>query len=73
MPMATKLGRMVTYFEGLLTIKSFNALITWSNEKHYISTIRVSMATLCRIVIYFDGSLPIKSHDPFISWSLNIT
>ena len=28
--MATKLGRMMTYFERLLTIKSFYALITWS-------------------------------------------
>ena len=26
--MATKLGRMVAYLEGLLTIKSHNALIT---------------------------------------------
>ena len=31
-PMATSLGRMVTYFEQLLTIKSFNPLITWSYE-----------------------------------------
>ena len=30
--MAVKLGRMVTYFERLLTIKSFYALITWSYE-----------------------------------------
>ena len=29
-PMATKLDRMVTYFERLLTIKSFYVLITWS-------------------------------------------
>ena len=29
-PMATKLGRTVTYFERLLTIKSFYPLITWS-------------------------------------------
>ena len=31
-PMAIKLGRVVTYFEGLLTIKSFSALITWYFE-----------------------------------------
>ena len=30
MPIATKLGRMLIYLEGLLHIKSFNALITWS-------------------------------------------
>ena len=29
-PLAIKLARMVTYLEGLLFIKSFNALITWS-------------------------------------------
>ena len=29
-PMTTKLGRMLTYLKGLLTIKSHNALITWS-------------------------------------------
>ena len=29
-PMVTKLGRMVTYLELLLTIKLFNGLITWS-------------------------------------------
>ena len=28
--MATKLGRIVTYLEELLTIKSFNPLIMWS-------------------------------------------
>ena len=28
--MAVKLGGMVPYLKGLLTIKSFNALITWS-------------------------------------------
>ena len=29
MLMATKLGKMVKYLEGLQTIKLFNALITW--------------------------------------------
>ena len=29
-PMATRIGRMVTYFERLLTIKPFFALIKWS-------------------------------------------
>ena len=32
MPMATKLGRMVTYLEKLLTIKSHQALVTWSRK-----------------------------------------
>ena len=49
--MATKLGRIVTYFERLLIIKSFCTLIAWSckdhvtNKSHYISTTRVLMAT----------------------------
>ena len=30
--MATKLGRMVTYLDGLLPIKSHDPLITWSCE-----------------------------------------
>ena len=29
-PMTMKLGMMITYFQGFLTIKSHNALITWS-------------------------------------------
>ena len=30
MPMATKVGRVVTYHEGLPPIKSHDRLITWS-------------------------------------------
>ena len=30
--MAIKVGRMVAYFENLLTIKLFCALITWSGQ-----------------------------------------
>ena len=41
---------------------------------HYISTIRVSVATkLCWMLTYLDGLLPIKSSDPFITWSCKIT
>ena len=29
-PMATKLDKMITYFDGLLPIKSHDSLITWS-------------------------------------------
>ena len=44
----TKRGWMMAYLEVLLTIKSFNTLITWSwvtNKNHYISTTRVLMVT----------------------------
>ena len=37
--MVTKLGRMATYFEGLLTIKSFNALITLFSHFFWVSTL----------------------------------
>ena len=37
-----------------------------TNENHYISTIRVPMATkLKRIITYMNGLLHINSHDPF--------
>ena len=49
--MTTKIGRMLTYLEGLLAIKSYNA---------YMSTARVLMATkLGRMVAYNDGLLSI--------------
>ena len=32
MPMATKLGRVTTYFEGLLLIKLHDVLIAWPCE-----------------------------------------
>ena len=50
MPMATKFCRMVTYLDGLLSIKSRGCFITClsrSRDKQipYTSTTRVSMAT----------------------------
>ena len=80
--MATKLGRTVTYFQGLQTIEDFNALITSSCKVylhyvplylHYISTTRLPIATKLRgIITYLDGLLPIKSHDPLITLSCEI-
>ena len=68
--MVIKLGRVVTNLEGVLTIKSFNALITWSckvtwqKENHSISATRVPMVTTFDTMITcFDAILPIKSHD----------
>ena len=44
-----------------------------TNENHYTSTTRVSMATkLSRMVAHLDGLLPIKSHDSLIMWSFKI-
>ena len=46
--MATKLGRMVTYYDGLLPIKSHDHM---TNSNNYIYTTTVPMATkLGRIV-----------------------
>ena len=45
-----------------------------TNENHYISTTRVTIATkLGRMITYFDGLLPITSHDTLISLSCEIT
>ena len=69
--MTTKLDKMVTYLERLLTIKSCKDLITWSCKftwwtKTNISTTRVRIATkFALMIIYFNG--PIKSHDPLIT------
>ena len=58
--MAVTFGGMVTYHEGLLTIKSHNVLIIWSckvmwQTKIIISSTRVTMTTkLDRMVTYFE-------------------
>ena len=68
MPMATKLGRMMTYPEGLLTIviQNFDVVLQGhvTNADHYIST-----TTVVWMMNYLDGLLPITSHDPLITWS----
>ena len=67
--MTTVLGRMVTYLEKLLTIKSYEVLQNHlKNKIHYISATRVPMATkFGRMVAHLDELLPIKSHDPLIT------
>ena len=67
--MAAKLVRMVTYFEGLLTIKSYKVLITNVTIKNnYISSTTVPMTTkLGRMVAYLDRLLPTKSYDSLIT------
>ena len=60
--MATKLGRVVNYHEGLSPTKLRHPFITWSND--YISTTAVPMATKFGIMVtHLEGLLPIKSHD----------
>ena len=68
MLVATKLGRVVTYHEGLPSIKSRGMLQDQVTKKHYNSTTRVVMSTkLCSVVNCLDEFLPIKSHDPLIT------
>ena len=77
--MATKLARMVTYFEGLQGIKSHDPFITWSCEimrqtKIIISPLPVSMTTkLGKLVTHHLRLLPTKSHDPVMTSSCKIT
>ena len=66
-PMTTKLGKLVTNLEGLLTIKLFSALISHvTNKINYIFPAGVPMATkLGRMKTYLDAILSIKSLAPF--------
>ena len=80
MPIANKLGKVVTYLEGLFSfqvIQSFDYVVLQGHEtyeNHCTSITKVTMATkLGRIVTYFDWPLPIKSHDLLIAWSFEIT
>ena len=57
--MAVKRVRMVTYLEGLLSVKSDDLLITWP--------CKITMK-LGKMVTYLERLLLIKSHDPLITW-----
>ena len=79
MPMATKLGRIVTYFERLLTIKSFYTLITWSCKVMWQTKIIIYHNQsaygykLGRMITYLDEFLHIKLHHSLIMWSCKVT
>lgn len=75
LPMATKLGRVMTYREGLLLIKLPGHLITWSCKitwkirKCFISTITMLTNTkLSSVVAYGERLRPIKSNDHLNKW-----
>ena len=79
-PMATKLGRVVNFHEGVPIYKvarPFDYMVLWNhvtNYNHYITTITVPIATkLARMMPYLDGLQAITSHDPLITWYLEIT
>ena len=81
-PMTTKLGRLVIYYEELLLIKPHDSLIMWSSKitwqtKTVISPLSPCLATnLDWMVTYcFDINrrlLAIKSYEPLIAWSCKI-
>ena len=78
MPMAIKLGRVVTYHEWRPPIKSHDPLMTSSCEimrqNKNISTTTVTLATkLGGMVTYLEGILVIRSYDPLITWLCEIT
>ena len=79
MSMATKLGWVLTYLEGVSLIKSHDPLITWSCEiswrtkTHYMSTTTMSMATkLDRVVTYCQAGPPTKSEGCLVIRSCEI-
>ena len=78
MPMATKIGRMVTYHKGLPLIKLNEPSITRSCRIRWqtndISPQQVPMTIkLGRMVSYLVSLLPINLLDPLVTWSCKIT
>ena len=87
--MTIKLGRMATYLEKLLAIKSCDTLITSCKvsllfdrvvmrnhvkNENYICTITMPAATkLGRVVTYHEGLPPMKSYDTLVTWTSEIT
>ena len=74
--MATKLGSIITYLDGILPIKSHEALISWSCEIMWQTQSVVSLPSkrlLPAMMTFLDGLLQIKSHGSIITWSCKIT
>ena len=66
--MATKLGRMITYLDGILSIKSHNS------RSCEISNITVPMTTkLGKMVTHLEGPLTIKLFNILNTWSGKVT
>ena len=72
---AIKLGRMVTYFKGLLLIKS-HCFLMWKIEKYIFTTTVLIITSFDRVVFTINNAkrLPsITSHGPFSTWSREVT
>ena len=77
MSMATKLGRIVTFHEGIPLRKSHDPLTTWSCEitwqtKNIFTTTKPMATKLGSVMTYLEGLLPIKSYDFLIIWLYEI-
>ena len=75
MPMFTKHGSVMTYFEGLLPIKSHVPLITWLSEFTWQIKIIISSLMKCVVrVVTYSTQLPLKTLvDSSITWSCEVT
>ena len=73
--MVIKQGRMVTYFDILLPIKSYNHMVfVRSHDKPKTLYLTMLMVTKRgRMMAYTEWLLPIKSHDHIITWFCKIT
>ena len=74
--MATKLGRLVTYFKTLLPIKQ-NGWVTWSFEILWqikiIFSPKMLLATkLDRVITYYGRLSLITPHDTSITWTCEV-
>ena len=78
MPMATKLGRMVTHRARLQHATSQDPLLSGlvrslTNYNYYISTATLSMTTkFGRIVTNLEGHLSIMLLDLLVKWSCEV-
>ena len=80
-PMATRIGRMVTYFERPLTIKSFYALMTWSSKVIWQTKIIIHPQPECLSLQTWQNDnftllssiLNLTLNHSLITWSCKIT
>ena len=71
MPIATRLGRVVTYHEGLPTIRLHDHSITClakSLEKKKSTARMLTVIKRGRVAIYLEQFLSIKSYNPLIMY-----
>ena len=78
--MVHKFGRMITYLEELLPIKSHDTFITWSykitwQNETIISPLSQYLQSSKRgsMLTSLDGLLSKNSHEPLITWYFEIT